>query len=218
MLIPFNQLFDIFSDCGLSLTEEQYALFDKFSSLLIETNQKFNLTSITEPYDVSLKHILDSVLPFKYVDIPDGCKLADIGSGAGFPGIPISIYRPDLKITLVESLKKKADFLSYVKTELPGEFEVVRGRAEEVSKLTDYNMCFDFCIPRAVADLSKLAGYCLPFLKKGGLLVAMKGGECSDEMRRAEPMIRKFKGNFDRAIPYSLPNGDARTLILIRKI
>lgn len=197
------------------LLQERAEKFEIFSRLLMEYNKKFNLTAITAPEEVKVKHFFDSLAGEAY--LPAGARVAEVGSGAGFPSIPLMIAREDLSFTLIESTGKKCNFLRIVQEELGLRAEIVCGRAEEVAREQAYREAFDVAVARAVAKLNTLAEYCLPLVKKGGAMIAYKtdGGELAGA-RRA---ISLLGGGNARTAPYELPQGmGARALVLIDKV
>ncbi|MBQ6570261.1 MAG: 16S rRNA (guanine(527)-N(7))-methyltransferase RsmG, partial [Clostridia bacterium] len=159
----------------IALNEQMYARFDTYAHLLEEWNQKINLTAIKEPREVVIKHFADSIIWLKYVDIPKGASVIDIGTGAGFPGIPLKIVRPDIKLTLLDSLNKRLVFLGEVCNSLEITANIVHSRAEEGGRDKKMREKFDFATARAVAHLRELSEYCLPYVKPGGSFIALKG-------------------------------------------
>ena len=162
-----------------------------------------NLTAITDPEEILIKHFLDSVLPFSFLDLPQGCRLIDVGTGAGFPAVPLCIWRPDLQATLLDSLNKRLVFLQEVLPACGVRAVLVHSRAEDGGHR---------------ADLRDLAEYCLPFVKPGGLFCALKGGDADAELADAQAAIRLLGGRVSQSRTYSLPDGSARTLICMEKI
>ena len=197
-----------------NLTNDQVAKFEKYRSLLLEWNEKFNLTAITDPDEIEEKHFIDSLLASNFIDFSKG-KLLDVGSGAGFPGIPLAIVFPKLKVTLLESNGKKIRFLNEVKSQLGLEnVVVVNGRAEEL-KQRDY---FDFVTARAVKQLNILAELTLPFVRIHGLLVAYKGSSGDEELEEAKSALRKLNSSVKFIKSYELPiSKDNRKLLVISK-
>lgn len=190
--------------------------FDCFYRLLTEYNQKFNLTSITGEKDVYYKHFLDSVAGEKLFD--KNGRVAEIGSGAGFPSIPLKIVREDLTFTLIESTGKKCEFLNAAveKLGLKG-VEILNARAEDVAKDAKYRESYDVCCARAVARMNTLAEYCMPFVKKGGKFIAYKG-EAEEEVREAKRALRILGGGNTEIYRYELPQGyGARSLVTVYK-
>lgn len=216
MLTEYTEFAEIFNKENLPVSEEQYEQFQKYAALLVERNQKMNLTAITDPYGITVKHFLDSVLPLKFLDIPDSASLIDVGTGAGFPGIPLKILRPDIKLTLLDSLNKRVNFLSEVCTALDLEVPCVHARAEEFGRNENYRERYDFSAARAVAAMPVLAEYCLPYVKIGGTFAALKGR--NENYKDSENAIKILGGEFFNVTEYSLPDGDKRTLICVRKI
>ena len=190
-------------------------LFERYFSLLTEYNARFNLTSITQREEVYEKHFLDSVLGESL--FPKNAAVLEVGSGAGFPSIPLKIIREDLNFTLVESTGKKCEFLKTVVKELDlSGVTVLNGRAEELARDPVYREKFDVCCARAVARLNTLSEYCIPFLKVGGVFVAYKG-EADGEVTEAKNAIQKLGGKGAEVFTYSLPNQSKRSLVYIRK-
>lgn len=218
MIIEKTKLEQIFNSVQLSVNDEQYQKLYRYSEMLIEWNKKVNLTAILSPEDISQKHFLDSVLPFSLFAIKKGVKLIDVGTGAGFPSCPLKIFRDDIQITLLDSLNKRIKFLEALSDELGLNADCIHGRAEDVAHNESYREKYDIATARAVASLPVLCEYCLPFVKVGGYLVALKGKNSEEEVLSAKNAIKVLGGKIDRIIDYSLPNGDNRTLIAIRKI
>ena len=162
-------------DYHFSLTSEQVLSFDQYAGLLTEWNEKINLTSILQPKEICIKHFLDSVLLLDAVGGMEKGTLIDVGTGAGFPSVPCKIIRPELKVTLLDSLQKRIHFLSVLSDELGQDNHCVHGRAEELGRKAEYREQFDFATARAVAHLRELSEYCLPFVKTGGCFAALKG-------------------------------------------
>lgn len=211
------RLISLFSSQNILISEAQAEQFTKYAELLVDWNQRINLTAITEPDEIEEKHFLDSCLPFADVDIPRSASVADIGTGAGFPGIPLKILRPDIDLTLVDSLQKRITFLDTVCAAIGVSAKTIHGRAEELGRL-DLRESFDIATARAVARLSVLSEYCLPFVKVGGVFVALKGRDCAEEIRLAYTAIKTMGGEIAKTIEYSLPSGDGRTAVIIKKI
>lgn len=195
---------------------EQKERFDLFRSLLLEYNKRFNLTSITEEKEIFYKHFLDSVAGESF--FPQGACVCEIGSGAGFPSLPLKIIRGDLSFTLIESTGKKCDFLRLAveKLSLP-HVVVLQARAEDAGKNPLYREAFDVCCARAVAAMNTLAEYCLPLVRKGGRMVAYKGS-AEEEVKTAEKAVRLLGGKKAEIYRYALP-GDygERSLVVVEK-
>ena len=204
---------ELFEKYKIPIDENQEKLFEKYYDLLIYYNSLFNITAITEKRDVYIKHFIDSLV---VVDKLKSGKLIDIGSGGGFPALPIKILRPDIDVTLVEATGKKCEFLNTVIKELNlTGATVIKGRAEEESKKS-LRESFDYCTARAVARLNILSEYCLPFVKLGGTFIAFKSGE-SEEVSEAERAIGLLGGKTEKTESYFL-EGASRSLIFIKKI
>ena len=203
---------------GVRFSVEQTEQFYKYMNLLIEWNEKINLTAITDPNEIILKHFIDSITILKY--IKDGSTVVDVGTGAGFPGIPLSIMNPTLKITLVDSLNKRLIFLQEVINELNlKNVELVHARAEEFGQNKKYREKFDIATSRAVANLSTLSEYLLPLVKVDGIVISMKAGNASQEIEDAKKAIRTLGGKINNINEFNLPQSDiGRTIITIDKI
>ena len=160
---------------GISLTDEQLSRFEKLSNLLVEQNKTMNLTAITDPDGIAVKHFADSISVLTAAEMPQGAKVLDVGTGAGFPGIPLLIMRPDLDLTMIDSTAKKLKYVENTVNELGLTATTLHTRAEEAGQSKEYREKFDFVCSRAVAALNVLCEYCLPFVKQNGLFIAMKG-------------------------------------------
>ena len=203
---------------GVRFSVEQMEQFYKYMNLLIEWNKKINLTAITDPNEIILKHFIDSITILKY--IKDDSTVVDVGTGAGFPGIPLSIMNPTLKITLVDSLNKRLTFLQEVINELNlKNVELVHARAEEFGQNKKYREKFDIATSRAVANLSTLSEYLLPLVKVDGIAISMKAGNASQEIEDAKKAIKTLGGKINNINEFNLPQSDiGRTIIIIDKI
>jgi 16S rRNA (guanine527-N7)-methyltransferase len=208
------------SELGIALDEGRLAQFDTFTSLLLEWNGRFNLTRITEPAEIAVKHYLDSLSLLAVVEIPSGASVIDIGTGAGFPGIPLKIARPDLKITMLDSVKKKLAFLEAAVAGLGlRDVALIHGRAEDVGKDKTYRERHDLVVSRAVSRLSVLSELCIPFCRIGGRFAAYKGVDVDDELRESAEAIRILGGELEAAHKFTLPQSDLkRTLVVVRKV
>ncbi len=205
-------------ELSIMFNEEQYKKFYKYMNLLLEWNEKINLTAITNKEDIILKHFIDSLTISKYID--KNSKLIDVGTGAGFPGIPIKIYRDDLEITLLDSLNKRVNFLNEVIKELKLENIVaIHGRAEEIGRNKKYREYFDVATSRAVANLSTLSEYLVPFVKEDGIIISMKGDNIEEEQEEAKRAIKVLGANIKKIDKFELPKSDIkRSLVILKKV
>ena len=205
---------------GIQLSERQYQQFNNYFELLIEWNKVMNLTGITEYEEVNEKHFVDSLSIVKAVDIGSIETVMDVGTGAGFPGIPLKIAFPHLKVTLLDSLNKRIKFLDTVLSELKLEdIHTIHGRAEDYARKEEYRENFDLVVSRAVANLSTLSEYCLPYVKTGGLFIPYKSGEIEEEVKNAETALQILGGKKRKTVKFQLPGSDiGRTLLVVEKI
>lgn len=201
---------------GIAVSDKQLELLDSFGALLTEKNKSVNLTSITDPDGIAVKHFADSISLLK-ADIPQGAKVLDLGCGAGFPGIPLLIMRPDIKLTLLDSTGKKLDFVSEALDALGLEAEVLHGRAEELGQNPDYREKYDIVVSRAVAYLNTLCELALPLVKPGGTFIPMKGASAAEEAKAAYTAIKTLGGNLEKSIDFTLTDG-SRSLLIIKKL
>lgn len=203
---------------GLSLESEAFSRLDCYAEMLMETNRSFNLTAITEPDEITVKHFADCLSVFGKVDIPNGADIIDVGTGAGFPGLVMQLYRPDLKICFLDSLQKRLGFIDNVLRETGISAQTVHARAEDAGKNEKYRERFDFAAARAVADLSALSEYCLPFVKLGGSFIAMKSADCTEEIEAAQKAITVLGGEIGQNTVFDLVENMPRRIIEIKKI
>lgn len=205
---------------GVELDEFTKGKFMTFSKELCEWNKVMNLTAIKGPKEIALKHFVDSLALLKFTDIKTNSKIADVGCGAGFPGHPIKIVRPDIALCSIDSLGKRLNFLADLESKLGmDKCSRVHLRAEEAGAKPEFREKFDYSTARAVARLRVLAEYCLPLVKVGGYFIAMKGSEAEEEIDEAKPAITTLGGQIEKVIEYNLPMTDnKRTIILIKKI
>lgn len=209
-------MIEAFKNVGIEINEVQAEQLKTLMEFMLEYNKNVNLTRITEYNEIIEKHYIDSILPLTMIDVPRGTYCADIGTGAGFPSLPMNIYRPDLKFTLIDSLGKRITYLDLACDKIGLECKTIHARSEEAAKKPELREQFGFVTARAVAALNVLCEYCLPYVKKGGVFVALKGAE--DETAMAENAIKKLGGEVEKVIKYNLPSGDARNLVIIKKI
>ena len=202
---------------NISLLKEQYGQFYAYMELLIEWNEKMNLTAITDPKEIILKHFVDSLAIAKYVK--EDKSIIDMGTGAGFPGIPIKIYRKDVKVVLADSLNKRIKFLDEVIDKLKLEnVETIHCRAEELGKNKQYREKFDYATSRAVANLSTLSEYLMPFVKLNGKCIFMKTIEVEEELEKAKKAIKTLGGKIEKVDKFEIPESDlGRSIIIVKK-
>ena len=203
---------------GISLTDEQLSLFEKLSELLVEQNKTMNLTAITDPDGIAVKHFADSISALSAYDFAEGAKVLDVGTGAGFPSIPLLIARPDLKMTMIDSTAKKLRYVASTVETLGLSAEVLHTRAEEAGQNKEYGENFDIVCSRAVAALNVLCEYCLPFVKVGGVFLAMKAAKVQEEIADAKNAIKTLGGKIVAEKSFTLSDGGERTIVVIKKI
>lgn len=207
------------SKLDIEFTDKQIEQFMKYYDLLLEKNKVMNLTAITDLNEVMTKHFLDSVLISNVLDMSQFNRLVDVGTGAGFPGIPIKILFPHLKVTLIDSLNKRLKFLDDVICELKLEkIETVHGRAEDLGHNDLYREKYDLCVSRAVANLSTLSEYCIPFIKKNGIFASYKALDSREEINNSENAVKILGGCIDNVCEIDLPGTDMkRNIVIIKK-
>lgn len=208
------------NDLGISYSDESIDKFLKYYDILIEKNKIMNLTRITDFEEVVEKHFLDSLSLVKVIDMDDIDNMIDIGTGAGFPGIPVKIMFPSIKVTLLDSLKKRIEFLKETAKLLDIEnINFIHGRAEDFGRSELYREKYDLCVSRAVSNLSSLSEYCLPFVKVGGMFISYKSGESDDEINSAGNAIKKLSGEIQKVEKFNLPGCDiSRSFVCIKKV
>ena len=213
----FEKMQEKSMDWNINFSVEQLEQFFVYMKLLIEWNEKMNLTAIIDPEEIILKHFIDSITILK--EIKNDSKIVDVGTGAGFPGIPISIMNPTLKITLVDSLNKRLIFLQEVINQLNlKNVEIVHARAEEFGQNKKYRESFDISTSRAVANLSTLSEYLIPLVKIGGKTISMKASGAQEEISDAQKAIEVLGGTIEKVEEFNLPQSDiGRTIITIKK-
>ncbi len=213
-------LIDGVGDLNLDLSDEQKSKFSIYKELLKEWNEKINITAITEDDEVDIKHFLDSLTPLVTGLFQGNKKIIDIGTGGGFPGLPLKIMNEDLQVSLLDSLNKRIIFLQEVIDQLGLKtIEAIHGRAEELSIRPEYREKYDICISRAVASLDVLSEYCIPFVKVGGYFISMKGPEISEEIKLSKNAIKILGGKVVEEKLITIPKSDiVHSLIIIEKI
>lgn len=202
---------------NIELTEEQINKFNIYCNMLIEWNSKMNLTAIKEPTEIAVKHFVDSCSVLNYVKIKKNAKVIDIGTGAGFPGIPLKILREDLDITLLDSLNKRLVFLNEVAKELNLELNTVHSRAEDLGRQENHREQYDIAISRAVAPLNVLSEYSIPFVRKGGKFISMKGPNVQSEIDEAKKGIRILGGKCNNVVQFSIGD-NSRSIVIVDKL
>ena len=204
----------------VKLSDGQVDQFNRYYELLVKKNEVMNLTAITDYHEVCLKHFADSISLSQYYDMSCVDSLIDVGTGAGFPGIPLKILFPHLNVTLLDSLNKRLLFLEDVIDELElDNIKTVHSRAEEAGRMKNLRENYDLCVSRAVANLSTLSEYCLPLVKVGGIFISYKAGEVEDEINAAKHAIKKLGGKIKSVEEFSLPDSDiSRSFVIIEKV
>ena len=211
------ELKEIVKKIDIDLNNEQIKKFEKYMDLLLEWNEKINLTAITEKDEIVLKHFVDSMTVLKYID--EESNIIDVGTGAGFPGIPISIVSDKYNVTLMDALNKRINFLNEVISELElKNINAIHGRAEEIGQNKKFREKYDYTVSRAVANLSVLVEYLLPLTKVGGKCICMKGSDIDEELEQAKFAINLLGGKIEKIDNFTLPNSDIkRNIIVIKK-
>lgn len=213
-----NFIINYFNKLNINIDNNKACQFIKYKNILVEWNKVMNLTGITEDREVVIKHFADSVLPLNIMDFKNK-SVIDVGTGAGFPGLPLKIAEPSIKLTLLDSLTKRLNFLSEVCQNININAQFIHGRAEDMGNDINLREKFDIAVSRAVAPLNILAEFDLPFVKEGGYMIALKGPLVYDEIKNAENAINELGGRTERIEEVSLPETDLKhTIIIIKKI
>lgn len=192
---PIEKILPACKEIGVDLNDEQIKNLNTYANLLVSWNEKMNLTAITEPIDVVWKHFYDCILFFKNISVKEGASIIDVGTGAGFPGVVLKIVREDINLTLLDGLNKRLVFLDEVLKQLDLTAKIVHLRAEEGAKKVEYREQYDFAVARAVANMNTLSEYCIPYVKKGGFFVALKGPTGSIEAKEAKGAVKLLGGS-----------------------
>lgn len=205
---------------GLEFSEKKYEQFMKYKDLIKEWNEKVNLTAIKEDEEIVKKHFIDSMKVFKFDQLKNAKNVIDIGTGGGFPGIPMKIIKPEVNIVLLDSLNKRVKFLNEVINSLQLEnIKAIHGRAEDFAQEAQYREKFDVAVSRAVANLTVLSEYCIPYVKVGGYFVAMKGPAVEEEIKQSKNAIRMLGGRIEHIEKVQIEDSDLNhNLVIISKI
>ncbi len=218
MTFPLELLTRRLDECGIAYNDEAISRLDRYAALLVEWNEKMNLTAITDPEGIVIKHFLDCALLLKQVNIPEGASVIDVGTGAGFPGMVLKILRPDIKLTLLDGLNKRLTFLNEVAKSLGLEVTTTHIRAEEAGKNPLYREKFDLVTARAVAELRVLYEYCLPLCRVGGTFCSMKGPSAEEELKNAVKAKGLLGGGKAEITTETLTGEEVRTFVITKKI
>ena len=213
--LPFEKITDVSNEFILfdDRAKEKFCLY---AEMLRSWNEKINLTAITEPEEIVVKHFLDSMMVFKYCDIEKGASVIDVGTGAGFPGVVMKIVRPDINLTLLDSLNKRINFLENLCSALELDVETVHSRAEDIPQ--GFRESFDIATARAVANMRVLSEYCMPYVKVGGRFIALKGAAASEEIEQAKNAIKLLGGKIKSFHSFQLIDCGERGIIEVKKI
>lgn len=218
MFISKDLLISAVGKFGIELNDDQIYKFDAYSRMLVDYNEKVNLTAITDPDEIVIKHLADSLAVLKYAPCELKGSLADVGTGAGFPGMPLLISAPELNVTFFDAVNKKLDFIRFVTSELNLSADIIHTRAEDAGKSNEYREKFDFVTARAVAQLRILSEFCLPLVKVGGYFISMKGTISEEEKSFGIAAFNKVGAELYDDIFYTIHNGDERNIIIAKKI
>lgn len=215
-MIDKERLHSLALQSGIELDQTALDRFDTYAELLVEWNGKMNLTAITEPEEIEVKHFLDCLMLPKYFDLKNTRTVIDVGAGAGFPSVPLLIYNPDLCLTMMDAINKRLTFLDTAIHAIGLEANLVHARAEDSGQDKNYREMFDLATARAVAPMNVLAEYCLPFVKVGGYFVALKGS--NDDTEQAKDAIVTLGGEVVSNVSYKLNGTEPRSIVVVKKI
>ena len=215
-MIDKERLRSLALQSGIELDQTALDRFDTYAELLVEWNGKMNLTAITEPEEIEVKHFLDCLMLPKYFDLGNTKTVIDVGAGAGFPSVPLLIYNPDLCLTMMDAINKRLTFLDTAIHAIGLEANLVHARAEDSGQDKHYREMFDLATARAVAPMNVLAEYCLPFVKAGGYFVALKGS--NDDTEQAKDAIATLGGEVVSNVSYKLNGTEPRSIVVVKKI
>lgn len=215
-MIDKERLHSLALQSGIELDQAALDRFDTYAELLVEWNGKMNLTAITEPEEIEVKHFLDCLMLPKYFDLGNTKTVIDVGAGAGFPSVPLLIYNPDLCLTMMDAINKRLTFLDTAIHAIGLEANLVHARAEDSGQDKNYREMFDLATARAVAPMNVLAEYCLPFVKVGGYFVALKGS--NDDTEQAKDAIATLGGEVVSNVSYKLNGTEPRSIVVVKKI
>ncbi len=216
----FDMLNEACQSMGLSFDEEKYNKFIKYKDLIKEWNQKINLTAITDDEEIIKKHFIDSIKVFNCDYVKNAKSIIDIGTGGGFPGVPMRIVKEDSKMVLLDSLNKRINFLNEVINDLNlSNIKTIHGRAEDFAHTAEYRQRFDLAVSRAVANLTVLLEFCLPYVKVGGYFVALKGPAIEEEIKAAEGALKALGGKIEKIIEVDIEGSDLKhNLLVVKKV
>lgn len=203
---------------GVELDDLALERFDIYAQRLVRWNEHTNLTAITDSEGITIKHFLDSLYPLKYISLKDGDTLVDVGCGAGFPSMPLLMAKPNVEVSFVDSVGKKLSFIKDVLLNTGLVANIEHARAEELGKNDDFRETYDVAVARAVAPLNILCEYCLPLVKVDGTFISLKGSNGKEELEQAKNAIKVLGGKLECFDEYCLPNGDSRSVVVIKKI
>ena len=217
-MIDFTRMRQKADQYQVTLSEKQLNQLDQYAELLVDWNTRMNLTGITDSDGIMTRHFEDSLTILHSMKLPQNASVIDVGTGAGFPGMVLKIARPDIRLTLLDSLQKRILFLQAVASTLNLEVSAVHLRAEEGGRMRQYRERYDVAVARAVAQLRELSEYCLPYVKVGGQFAAMKGPDCGEEIASARPGIGTLGGSIREVNELTISDGSGRSIVVIDKI